>query len=801
MDLRVSCQESKNPHVSSIQDGAEEIKASGRHVNEMSLPEAALFYASIGLKVHPLHDAGTERAKEPRLPEWQKKATNDVRQIREWWTRWPNSNIGILTGKDGRVDVFDGDNKEACKWIEAHCPITAHTVRTTKGKHYYFRAMENTPNTVSRLFKGVDTRGVGGFIVAPPSIHPSGEAYQWECNMDTLEGIFAHKDDGGLVEAGEHLFADLKKEAERRFFSVKEYAKKGNDRQIEAYFNKAWEELKSDLSNATEGCRNSTLNAVAYRLGRLIAGQLCAHPGECLNELRDIALNLPGRKQMTRREVYLTINSGFEAGKKSPFHPELREQTKREEPTFTPPPIVKETGKDYPLNLPQTRRGNLHEVMAEMAALWGESYRLIDGQKETMIGLHSGKEYGTNQTKRMLKNAWTVFIKDESGKENIAKVTWNDAINAVMPYEAYCRPRWVYTQKPLSLYRDSEGNLYFNRCKPLARLGTASKQDVEFGERVIEFVRGRFKTEEEANYWLNWLLDARTNTSRKPGVINNYRAIETGTGKNTLGTLIPRMFVGTVHCGEQVGQPTRFALENPLETLLFAMYDETWQDSKGYSRLKSLATASPVLIEFKGKTAFTSESSTRISTGSNEKADFIEDAEDRRANMFELTNKIQYAPIIDEIKAIVKDENSDKSANARAGFMLALERYCKEHEVDILKSIDTELKRETHLTSVLSKPEVGASLNALGEVPAGLTPEALAKRVSEALHRPITARALGYALRGLPDIFVKQKEGARASALPWKLTDKGHDLYKGLEKDDGQPADESGTGWNDGFPY
>ncbi len=433
--------------------------------------------------------------------------------------------------------------------------------------------------------------------------------------------------------------------------------------------------------------------------------------------------------------------------------------------------------EDYPLNKPEVRHGIAAQVMREMANIWANSYRLIEGRQETMLGLKSGIIYGEKQTRRLLSNEWRVFTKDAQGRECVQRISWNDAITAIMPYTAYCKPRWVYTQPPCSFYHDENGELCYNRCKPLAPIGIASSDDRQFGERLLSFIIDRFKTQTEAAFWLNWLLDARANTARKPGVINNYRATETGTGKNTLGKLIPQFFVGKIHCGEQSGYPSKFAADRPLQTLLFAMYDEVWQDNRAYSRLKNLATESPVTVEFKGATPIMCDSSTRISTGSNDAVDFIEDGEDRRSNLFELTKKINENPIIDELKAIISKENTEMAANRRAGFMDVLTEYCKAHGANVRKAIDTRLKQDTRVSSILSDPVVSAALLALGW-PAhvvGLSPKVLAEEVSKALRQPVTAKQLGYALRRVPEYVTKDETG-KMEDRRWRLTEKGRNL-------------------------
>ena len=66
-------------------------------------------------------------------------------------------------------------------------PATIEAI-TAKGRHLYFRQPEQAiGNTVRRLGPGLDTRGDGGYVLAPPSVHPSGTLYAW----GRTAGVFA----------------------------------------------------------------------------------------------------------------------------------------------------------------------------------------------------------------------------------------------------------------------------------------------------------------------------------------------------------------------------------------------------------------------------------------------------------------------------------------------------------------------------------------------------------------------------------------------------------------------------------
>ena len=65
--------------------------------------EAALIYAELGLAVVPIRK-GTKR---PPMKAWQKEATQDPEKIRQWWSHWPDSGVGVVTGeKSGGLAAF-----------------------------------------------------------------------------------------------------------------------------------------------------------------------------------------------------------------------------------------------------------------------------------------------------------------------------------------------------------------------------------------------------------------------------------------------------------------------------------------------------------------------------------------------------------------------------------------------------------------------------------------------------------------------------------------------------------------------
>ena len=161
------------------------------------LKEAALHYAEIGLAVFPLK----ERTKYPLTNNGFKDATTDKKQIEIWWKQNPNANIGIATGQmSGGLVVIDMDvDKEKdkdgyhafVKWCEENyliLPDSWLSITGRGGYHLLYKSSFPVPSKRGWL-EDVDIRADGGYIVAPPSIHPNGTKYEWEQAPDDYDLI------------------------------------------------------------------------------------------------------------------------------------------------------------------------------------------------------------------------------------------------------------------------------------------------------------------------------------------------------------------------------------------------------------------------------------------------------------------------------------------------------------------------------------------------------------------------------------------------------------------------------------
>ncbi len=172
----------------------------------------ALKLAALDYPVLPLHwivadgkcscnkpkcNRSNNRGKHPLIKNGFKGATTDPTKINKWWTKWPDANIGIPTGSSTGIVVFDCDNEEAvaevrsrAKEIDFHKVPTAKTGRkgTTDSPEVGYHLIFAYPSGISirsrtRILPKLDAKADGGYFVASPSDHYSGEKYRWEKSL------------------------------------------------------------------------------------------------------------------------------------------------------------------------------------------------------------------------------------------------------------------------------------------------------------------------------------------------------------------------------------------------------------------------------------------------------------------------------------------------------------------------------------------------------------------------------------------------------------------------------------------
>jgi hypothetical protein len=278
------------------------------------LLDAALAYARHGIPVLPVHSPAADGScscerpdcarpgKHPRLRHGLTEASVDPRRIEMWWSRWPAANVGLRTGVV--MDVADVDSPGGWHGLRhllgGSMPVGPQVRTGGGGWHFWFRPLGHG-NRV-RLLPGVDWRGAGGYVVAPPSRHADRTTYYWVTAPGAeppeapaaLRELIAGPDpphshgQGPIVHPDRYASVALAAEVDR-------------------------------VARAPVGTRNDTLNRAAFALGRLVGAGLL-DPALVTDELA-AAARWSG---LGRAETIRTIRSGLTAGRRAPLGPERR---------------------------------------------------------------------------------------------------------------------------------------------------------------------------------------------------------------------------------------------------------------------------------------------------------------------------------------------------------------------------------------------------------------------------------------------------------------------------------------------
>ncbi|MEJ7763868.1 MAG: bifunctional DNA primase/polymerase [Acidimicrobiales bacterium] len=276
--------------------------------------DAMLAYANLGWPVVPLHnpqgdacscskkDDCPSPAKHPRTEHGLKDATVNPGIITGWCERWPNANVGLLTGV--AFDVLDIDGPQADTQLGraagGHLASLGPEVATGRGWHLYFAPTGGGNKT--GLIDHVDWRGAGGYVVAPPSLHISGTRYTWEpgCGPEeTLEPV------------PPWLLALLN--PPRPAVIPWATAPPAHHQDKGAYGQRALEVELGRLACTQPGGRNDAVNRAAFNLGQLVAsGHLEA------SAVADALLRVAAAIGLTEAEAVPTITSGMATGMRTP---------------------------------------------------------------------------------------------------------------------------------------------------------------------------------------------------------------------------------------------------------------------------------------------------------------------------------------------------------------------------------------------------------------------------------------------------------------------------------------------------
>jgi hypothetical protein len=290
----------------------------GDRMSEQTLAEAALEYVLVfGYSVFPLEP----KDKVPLgllVPHGCLDASNDPRKVKRWWKQYPDANIGIATGLPNTFDAQDFDNMAAMdtmkQWADEHGFNLQDLPRVQTGsgfRHVYWQSTEI--GNKAGVIEGMDWRGVGGYVVAPPSIHPdTDKPYQW---IKQPNGLFTPVPPW-LLEIVRKAKSKPEKVAAAQAATTVTVSTIQEKSAPDWYINAAVDSEIETLRKAKEGTRNDTLNRASYALGTMVgAGWITRVQAESLLKLAAYATRLE------EPEVSRTIRSGLDDGILEPRSP------------------------------------------------------------------------------------------------------------------------------------------------------------------------------------------------------------------------------------------------------------------------------------------------------------------------------------------------------------------------------------------------------------------------------------------------------------------------------------------------
>lgn len=268
---------------------------------------AALLYLGMGWAVLPL----APREKRPLgelVPHGLRQASKDPEQILAWWARFPDANIGIATGLASWIYVVDLDGPEGVEsWKKLRVREKTLVQRTGGGG---FQVVYWRPETAgkignrTRILPGVDVRCDGGYIVAPPSVHPSGARYRWSEKRP-------------IAVCPRQILRAMTPTDELEYHRPTPPPHRGPPRNVDhrtdRYAEAAIAGIIEDISSAGVGSRNHTLNRAAYSAGRLV-GTGCVSAEFIEERMFAAALRIGLGETEARR----TIRSGLRSGMQHP---------------------------------------------------------------------------------------------------------------------------------------------------------------------------------------------------------------------------------------------------------------------------------------------------------------------------------------------------------------------------------------------------------------------------------------------------------------------------------------------------
>jgi hypothetical protein len=302
----------------------------------MNNQSVALQLAKAGLRVFPCRPKDVlsrtgevlKKTKAPFTENGFKNACSDPNQVGQWWRENPDAIVGLELSSAGlfvvdcdigKVDGIDGvanffELAEKNGGIEG-----APSVRTPGGGlHFYFKQPHGEPLGISagKIAPGIDTRGHGGYIIAPNSVMPDGRRYQ-----PHTEILFDRLHD--LPEVPDWIVELVRKPKSNGQTNGHAFQSRGAGPREQKYALAALQNIYDEVAGAAKGQRNHQLNRSAFSLGTMVGAGWISE-GVARAALIDAGL----RCGLDRCETENTVASGLSAGIAKPHAP-LEEKPKK----------------------------------------------------------------------------------------------------------------------------------------------------------------------------------------------------------------------------------------------------------------------------------------------------------------------------------------------------------------------------------------------------------------------------------------------------------------------------------------
>jgi len=265
---------------------------------DRQIMQNALGYAKKGIPVFPC----VRETKHPYTKLGFKEATTDLNQIIRWWGDHPGASIGMPTGPaSGKwvLDVDEPGGSESLSALENEYEKLPDTLMQITGGggcqlFWIWPTDRIIRNSASKIGPRLDVRGDGGYVILPPSGHPSGKWYGW---------VGKHP----LIAAPEWLLFLVESKPETSLQQAQNLLPNSNGKS--SYANKAFASELVSLTSAPLHTRNVTLNASAFNLGQFVGAGLL-DKGHVETALLASAVGIG----LEEKEARATIASGLSGG-------------------------------------------------------------------------------------------------------------------------------------------------------------------------------------------------------------------------------------------------------------------------------------------------------------------------------------------------------------------------------------------------------------------------------------------------------------------------------------------------------